>query len=195
MPHISADVGLDTKAEPLHSISPLISPKLEEFPNEFPICCFEYEKVEPSFNMTYVNKSSVIGISVFFPLFGLIAICGRYYARFLRKQPLGIDDILCIPAWVSQEELALIFRCGHDLIFGAGAPSNMRGVNDIRYVVLHRSISDEGECTRSLNALQGATVGAVGGHSAEGSEPPQGIQAEKVRSSAIRLRSFGLKQN
>ena len=50
--------------------------------------------------MTYVNPKSVIAIGVLFPVLGAVAVALRFAVRLRRKNGLGIDDWLCLPALV-----------------------------------------------------------------------------------------------
>jgi len=49
--------------------------------------------------MTYVNKTSVLGIGVLFIISNISAVSARFYVR-RTKAGYGLDDWLCIPALV-----------------------------------------------------------------------------------------------
>ena len=51
--------------------------------------------------MTYVNPTGVITCGVLFPILGVIAVALRFMVRRKRKNDLGMDDWICLPALVS----------------------------------------------------------------------------------------------
>ncbi|KAI9648374.1 hypothetical protein NHQ30_003007 [Ciborinia camelliae] len=51
--------------------------------------------------MGYVNTHSVMGIGVLFVVTSVICVASRFYIRMTRKQGLGVDDWLSLPAMVS----------------------------------------------------------------------------------------------
>lgn len=52
----------------------------------------------------YVNFASVTAIGIIFPVLGLIALGIRIYGRVKYTRSLDIDDVLIIPAAVSQAQ-------------------------------------------------------------------------------------------
>jgi len=50
--------------------------------------------------MMLVNKSSVLAAGILFIFLGVLAVFARFSVRISRKQRIGIDDWLCLPALV-----------------------------------------------------------------------------------------------
>ena len=51
--------------------------------------------------MTFVNERSVLAVGVVFIVLGIVAVAARFFVRRKKKNELGIDDWLCLPALVS----------------------------------------------------------------------------------------------
>lgn len=51
--------------------------------------------------MTYVSKDSVLAIGTLFVALGTVAVAAWFSARTKRDATLGIDDWLCLLAFVS----------------------------------------------------------------------------------------------
>lgn len=47
------------------------------------------------------TRESAIAIGIIFPIIGASLIALRFYIRWHQKSYIGIDDWLCLPAWVS----------------------------------------------------------------------------------------------
>lgn len=52
----------------------------------------------------YVNPHSFIAIGVIFPVLGILAVAGRFAARYRYRLDVKADDWTCIPALVSVSE-------------------------------------------------------------------------------------------
>ena len=51
-------------------------------------------------SLKYARPGEIIAAAVVLPLLGILALALRFFARFRRKNELGIDDWLLVPATV-----------------------------------------------------------------------------------------------
>ncbi|PWY87082.1 hypothetical protein BO94DRAFT_575212 [Aspergillus sclerotioniger CBS 115572] len=61
--------------------------------------------------MTYVNEDSVLGVGILFTLLGTLAISGRFYVQYRRKQ-VGVDDWVALAAWALVTAAAALMITG-----------------------------------------------------------------------------------
>jgi hypothetical protein len=55
----------------------------------------------------YATPGEIVAAAVVLPLLGIIALALRFFARFQRKNGLGIDDWLLVPAAVCWKSLQI----------------------------------------------------------------------------------------